>query len=329
VELKFLADLPRVARGHVDELGAIARWVGAARGGEQARVAALVGAPVRVRDVVIAPGRERDRFAARCDVRIDGGTVAVSAPSAFVRVVARRLVGGPEELAAPRPATIAERAIWTLVVAAALVDLDVAGQAWLALDDDEVPDACDAVCVAIELDVGAAPVTVWLDVPRAIARRAPEPHAPRRAAAWTERVELDIVVAVARCAVDAAAAFALEVGDVVTTERVPGGLELVVGDGAVAVAAATGAVVATVASEYVPRDMAIGDAELELVVALGTTRLSLRRLAALAVGEVVPLGRPLAGPFELRAAGRVVGRGELVDVDGELGVRVVSLGDSP
>ena len=46
----------------------------------------------------------------------------------------------------------------------------------------------------------------------------------------------------------------------------------------------------------------------------------------LAVGQVVSLGRPLAGPFEVRAAGRVVGQGELVDVDGELGVRIVSLG---
>ena len=55
--------------------------------------------------------------------------------------------------------------------------------------------------------------------------------------------------------------------------------------------------------------------------------LSLRQVFELAVGQIVPLGRPLAGPFELRAAGRVVGRGELVDVDGELAVRIVSLGD--
>ena len=45
------------------------------------------------------------------------------------------------------------------------------------------------------------------------------------------------------------------------------------------------------------------------------------------IGQIIGLGRPLAGPFELRAAGRAVGRGELVDVDGELAVRIVSLGD--
>ncbi len=214
--------------------------------------------------------------------------------------------------------------MWTLVVAAALVDLGVPGQAWLAIDP--VPEWADPLRLAVELVAAEQPVTVWIDVPRELARRV----RPPRAGAWSERVELDVVVAVARCTLDAGAVAALAIGDIVTTERVAGGVELVLGDGAVALAVAPGAVVATVASEYVPRDMAIGDdAELELVVALGTTRLSLRRLAELAVGQVVPLGRPLAGPFELRAAGRVLGRGELVDVDGELGVRVVSLGDSP
>jgi flagellar motor switch protein FliN len=67
------------------------------------------------------------------------------------------------------------------------------------------------------------------------------------------------------------------------------------------------------------------DAHVELTVALGTTQMSLRQVLDLAVGQVVQLNRPLAGPFELRAAGRVVGRGELVDVDGELGVRIVSI----
>jgi type III secretion protein Q len=50
-----------------------------------------------------------------------------------------------------------------------------------------------------------------------------------------------------------------------------------------------------------------------------------RQLVELAVGEVIPLGRPLAGPYEVRAAGQLVGEGELLDVDGELGVRIVSL----
>jgi len=38
---------------------------------------------------------------------------------------------------------------------------------------------------------------------------------------------------------------------------------------------------------------------------------------------VIPVGRPLHGPVDLTVGGRVVARGELVDVDGELGVRVL------
>ena len=86
--------------------------------------------------------------------------------------------------------------------------------------------------------------------------------------------------------------------------------------------------VAEVATGYVGRAMSLpDDARVELTVGLATAQLPLRQVLELAVGEVVPLGRPLAGPFEIRAAGELVGRGELVDLDGELGVRIVSLGE--
>jgi type III secretion protein Q len=67
------------------------------------------------------------------------------------------------------------------------------------------------------------------------------------------------------------------------------------------------------------------DAHLELTVQLGTTHLSLRQIANLAVGQIISLGRPLAGPYDIRVGNRLLGQGELVDVDGELGVRIVSL----
>jgi type III secretion system YscQ/HrcQ family protein len=103
-------------------------------------------------------------------------------------------------------------------------------------------------------------------------------------------------------------------------------LLLGLGDGGFALAAAPGAVEGKVASGYVRRDMAaLDDAQIELTVQLGTIRMPLGQIAELAVGQVIPLGRPLAGPFEVRAQGRLIGRGELIDVDGELGVRIVSV----
>lgn len=70
---------------------------------------------------------------------------------------------------------------------------------------------------------------------------------------------------------------------------------------------------------------ALDDVTAELTVTLGSVPLSLRQLTELSVGQVVSLGRPLAGPFELHLGGKSIGRGELVDVEGSLGVRVISL----
>jgi len=45
----------------------------------------------------------------------------------------------------------------------------------------------------------------------------------------------------------------------------------------------------------------------------------------LAPGQVLALGRPAAGQVELVLGRQVIGTGELIDVDGELAVRVLAL----
>jgi hypothetical protein len=163
-------------------------------------------------------------------------------------------------------------------------------------------------------------MTVVACFPPDLELRAPPPREPP---GWS----LALPVVAGRCAIRRAALRALGVGDVVTVE---GGLELAIGGGGLGLRAAPGAMVAEVATGYVRRDMALpDDAHLELTVQLGTTHLPLRRIVELAVGEIIPLGRPLAGPYEVRAAGQLVGHGELLDVDGELGVRIVSLISGP
>jgi type III secretion system YscQ/HrcQ family protein len=59
-----------------------------------------------------------------------------------------------------------------------------------------------------------------------------------------------------------------------------------------------------------------------LVVELGRVNLTLTRLADLKPGDVVELGRHSREPVELTSGGRLVARGELVQIDTELGVRV-------
>lgn len=65
----------------------------------------------------------------------------------------------------------------------------------------------------------------------------------------------------------------------------------------------------------------------QLTCEIGRVTLSAREVLELRPGAVLPVGRPLAGPVDLTAGGRVLARGELVDVEGEIGVRITELVD--
>lgn len=67
------------------------------------------------------------------------------------------------------------------------------------------------------------------------------------------------------------------------------------------------------------------DVPVTLVVELGRVNMPLRRLADLKTGDVVELGRHAREPVELTSNGRLVARGELVQIDTELGVRITSV----
>jgi hypothetical protein len=329
------------------------------------------GAMARVAPEIVAVEREPfDPFAARCEVRVGGASIEVLGSSRAVRALAQRLLGGPAELAAPRPLTHVEQSLWALVVATALEDLAIAGEVIPRVSVEPAPVLDRPVTISLDVMLGELAIAVELHAP-ALDLRVPP---PRPLPAWADRTMIDCPIVVGRCALPEDAVRRLAVRDIVTLERPlaghpeaggrgadaglavhpggrgadtglavrPGGrgpdaapaiphgcgpdAELVIFGGAVGLRAAPNAVSAEACTGYVPRDMSLpDDAHVELTVALGTTQLSLRQVVELAVGQIIQLGRPLAGPFELRAAGRTIGRGELVDVDGELGVRIVSL----
>jgi flagellar motor switch/type III secretory pathway protein FliN len=60
-------------------------------------------------------------------------------------------------------------------------------------------------------------------------------------------------------------------------------------------------------------------------VELGAVTLTAREWSALRAGDVIETGRRVAEPALLRIAGRAVARGELVNVEGELGVRILEI----
>jgi hypothetical protein len=179
--------------------------------------------------------------------------------------------------------------------------------------------------LAVRLDGRERMVRVW--VPPQLAHRRPSRTVRR---GWLSWVTLQVPVVVAAAPMEPTALARLAPRDVVVVAAAPHGGELRLGRGAVAVRLVEGSgetpAHAVIESGYRRAvDPLSDDVTSELTVTLGAATLSLRQLAELAVGQVVPLGRPLGGPFELRVAGKLIGSGELVDVDGALGVRVLSL----
>ncbi|HJL22850.1 MAG TPA: type III secretion system cytoplasmic ring protein SctQ, partial [Polyangiaceae bacterium LLY-WYZ-15_(1-7)] len=72
----------------------------------------------------------------------------------------------------------------------------------------------------------------------------------------------------------------------------------------------------------------LGDAPVEVAVELGRLRLSLAQLTALRPGELLSTGVPIGERVRLRAGDTILGEGELVDVEGEVGVRILHLAGS-
>ena len=58
---------------------------------------------------------------------------------------------------------------------------------------------------------------------------------------------------------------------------------------------------------------------------LGEIRLTLAELRALQPGQALQLGHPLASAVRIRVNGALIGEGELVEIDGLLGVSVRQL----
>jgi flagellar motor switch/type III secretory pathway protein FliN len=78
---------------------------------------------------------------------------------------------------------------------------------------------------------------------------------------------------------------------------------------------------------------AIGDVPVLVRVELGEARMAARDWASVGKGDVVALGRRVGESVVLRVGGVVVARGDLVEIDGEVGVRIVERltgnGDAP
>ena len=66
---------------------------------------------------------------------------------------------------------------------------------------------------------------------------------------------------------------------------------------------------------------------LEVAVELGRVQFAAAHVLGLGVGDVLTLDRPVGDVVDLRVGGHLLARGELVDVDGEAGVRLTEVFD--
>jgi flagellar motor switch/type III secretory pathway protein FliN len=73
----------------------------------------------------------------------------------------------------------------------------------------------------------------------------------------------------------------------------------------------------------------VGETPVVVRLELGSLEMSAAEWAALRPGDVVECGRRIEEPVVLRAGGREIARGELVDIEGELGVRITAVGAAP
>lgn len=67
-----------------------------------------------------------------------------------------------------------------------------------------------------------------------------------------------------------------------------------------------------------------GEIEVCLTFEVGQLPISLRELETLAAGYCFELDRPAETPVVIRANGKAIGKGTLVDVDGRIGVQMTS-----
>lgn len=311
-----------------------------------------------------APGHTVDAVCAAIIELPSSAPVVIDIEPRLATIVIDRVLGGTGEHLPPHPGALTdvERGILAYVIARVLAlaapgALRLAGivssSAALAMVLDEDPLVCWPARVQIGGEVGL--LRVWLK------QRTLSDASPSRdvgpLAIVLPKLSVPVWVEAGRAFLSASDASTLEVGDIVLLDEALTNHEL---NGEVLLRACARAGPAwrctieggrLVVQTSVParrmshvtkerstsmndeeRDHAaevlqsMGDAPIELSVELARFEMPLSELAALRPGEVLSTGRAIGERVVLRAGDRSIANGELVEVDGEIGVRLLVLG---
>jgi type III secretion protein Q len=356
-----LAELPRVTRAQATAARLLMARLPRAAGREWAAAGRALGGAVTLTlsEIYALPARELAAQSRGAVVKL-----ALRGPRWALVVVDGRLAprlaraalglgGADPELAAARPLTLAEEGALEFLVAAAAGDAaivsGVVGDAGVAGLAHALGDGWLAVAQA-RVEWAGGDGWARLIVPDALKLSAESPRALTALAGGTERLadaQVALRLEMGRTAVAREDLAGLADGDVVLFERCGvrdargGPITLRLGRGGFAARLEDTTLVIEEAYRLNPgaahmefdsshKDAAAADQLLrelpvEVVCELGRITMSGRELLELRPGAVIPAGRPLSGPVDLTVGGRVVARGELVDVEGEIGVRITQM----
>jgi type III secretion protein Q len=324
-------DLPRLGRGAA-EAGASARAVGA-RGARLAAdaLAALLEVEVAVEGRLL-PGPASLGAAVPVPIDLPGlpGAAVLAVECSLAAALADRLAGGAGHRSPATSLSPTESVVLDLLALAAVdavagvpeVAAALSPRLGCAVEPPEEP-------VAVDLLVAAGPARgrALLLLPRAALRALrPDPELPDALAGAP--VGASLLAGWTRA--EAGEVEALAPGDVLLLDAPPGDRAALAWPGGGRAAGRLGADGLEVEEVDVARTTAAARGAPVLVeVDLGPAPVTLGDLARLEPGAVIPLGLPRTGRVALRLGDRVLAVGELVDVDGAVGVRVAALGEGP
>lgn len=252
------------------------------------------------------------------------------------------------ELPAPRPPTWLERGGAAMVTAALLdehglddvgVEVSVVSGADLASEARAVGDERAAVdtVVPMSVRVQGRPYNAHLLLPPTLIDAVllgaggmrPRTELLAERASWLSRARLSAPLECTGASISARELRSLEPGDIVAFAPFPatGRLRAFAGSFPVAInwRASTIRLTGGYHREELMSELLFDDAAVTVSCILGRISLSVREVLELQPGQVLAFGAPVGASVEIACGGQPVARGELVDIEGELGVRVLSV----
>ncbi len=318
-------DLPSLSRGFA-ALTPHARAAGS-RAGEAAAgiLATLLGRDVSIR-AHTSPGAPSPRAAVAriaLDLTALPAAAVLELEPALVVALVDALAGGPGTARSATALTPVEAAALELFVLAALDGACSVAAVEGALAPRLSRGASEpASALAVELDVAAGSVAGRgrLLLPAAALRALRDPEAPLGAAAASP---IPVSVRSGRTSLETDELGALAPGDVVLLDAPPDAADALVLPGGARFEGRLGD--ATFYVEDVTMTERNAQMAVTLEIELARVDVPLAEIARLEPGAALPLAIDRRGLVTLRVGERAIARGELVDVDGAVGVRVLSL----